>query len=259
MFFDNKGRFLTSLTSKKVIKNSRYYFSLDEKVKSKIDLKNIYNNSKKFFNTNFNLSFDEFENKIKDIKKKLNESDETKNILNGFSFPFIIPKLDSNDIGLNIQEKLIPSLTKSYKEKYPNYELQNHVKYDLKGKINCWNNTRYEKIIANSQESETIGILFPCLNEFSFPAAIEVIDKLPKNFILSGGYEIISALVGTPETLFREDKYPPLLWFSSMKNKEDSNISYHLEPYGYNLTFNQRAHLEEAAEYWWHSISVIDF
>lgn len=259
MFFDNKGRVNTTLTSKKVIKNSRYYFSLDENIKSKIDLKNIYNNSVKFFNTNFNSSIDDFENRIHVIRGKLNENENTKNILNGFSIPFILPKFSSNDIGTNIQEKLIPSLIKSYAKKFPNYELQNHIKYDLKGKIDCWNNSRYEKIIKNSQEKETIGILFPCLNEFSFPAAIEVIGKLPENFILSGGYEIISALVGTPEYLFREDKYPPLLWFSSMKNVHDNNISYHLETYGYNLTFNQRAHLNDAAEYWWHSISVIDF
>ena len=258
MFFDNKGRFLTDHISKKVIKNSRYYFSLDEEIKNKIDLKKIYNNSTKFFNIKFNISVNEFEQKINDIKSKLNDNENTKNILNGFSIPFILPKLSSKDIGLNIQEKLVPSLVKSYKEKFPDYEIQNHIKNDLKGQIDYWDKTRYEKIIINTQEKETIGILFPCLNEFSFPAAIEAIEKLPENFVLSGGYEIISALVGTPEFLFREDKYPPLLWFSSMKNIDDNNISYHLEPYGYNLTLNQRAHLSDAAEYWWHSVSVID-
>ena len=258
MFFDNKGRAKATLTTKKVIKNSRYYFSLDENIKRKIDLKNIYNNSVNFFNTSFDSSVDDFENRINSIKEKLNENENTKNILNGYGIPFIFPKFSSNDIGSNIQQILIPSLIKSYAKKFPNYELQNHIKYNLKGKIDCWNNSRYEKIITNSQERETIGILFPCLNEFSFPAAIEVIGQLPENFVLSGGYEIISALVGTPEYLFREDKYPPLLWFSSMKNIDDNNISYHLEPYGYNLTFNQRAHLNDAAEYWWHSVSIID-
>ena len=64
MFFDNKGRFLTNLVSKKVIKNSRYYFSLDEEIKNKINLEKIYKNSKKFFNINFNISINEFEQKI---------------------------------------------------------------------------------------------------------------------------------------------------------------------------------------------------
>ena len=94
MFFDNKGRFLTDLITKKVIKNSRYYFSLDEEIKNKIDLKKIYNNSTKFFNIKFNISVNEFEQKIHDIESKLNENENTNNILNGFSIPFILPKLN---------------------------------------------------------------------------------------------------------------------------------------------------------------------
>jgi len=81
---------------------------------------------------------------------------------------------------------------------------------------------------------------------------------LPEKFVLSGGYEIISALIGTPEMLFDKDKYTPLLWFSSMKNFDDENISYHIEPYGYNITLNERAHLNQAAEYWWHSLSILE-
>ena len=83
------------------------------------------------------------------------------------------------------------------------------------------------------------------------------LKNLPENFILAGGYEIISALVGCPSLLRKDKGYPPLLWLSSLHNSEDNNICYHLEPYGYNLTFNRRAHLNKAAEYWWHSIAII--
>ena len=76
--------------------------------------------------------------------------------------------------------------------------------------------------------------------------------------MLAGGYEIMSALIGSPSILRRDDGYPPLLWFSSLKNANDKNIGYHIEPYGYNLTINRRAHIDSAAEYWWHSVVIIE-
>ena len=120
-----------------------------------------------------------------------------------------------------------------------------------------WKNTRNEKIIKKIKSQDVVGLLFPCLNEFSFPAAIETINNLPENFILAGAYEIMSSAICFPDLLRRDDGYPPLLWFSSNYNSENQNISYHLEQYGYNLTFNKRAHLDLASEYWCHSLVVV--
>ncbi len=258
MLFDSKGRCLADLTNFQAHKKPRYYFNLDEKINKNIDLKEIFENISNNISSDLSISFDQFENKIKKIKENLSLNDQTKNILNGFGFPFIIPKLPSKDVGTNLQKIFLPALERSYKQKFPNYELQNHVKFNLENKISLWENSRYKTLIDRSLEEEIVGIFFTCLNEFSFPAAIDVIKKMPDNFMLSGGYEIISAIIGKQNILFREDKYSPLLWFSSMKNIDDENLSYHIEPYGYNITFNERAHLNAAAEYWWHSITLID-
>ena len=257
MFFDNNGRCLAELTNFPVYKNSRNYFSLDKDIKDKVDLKNIYLNYNKNYNLKINVSFEEFQSKINNISKSILSNEKIKNINNGVGFPFIIPKLDNPDIGSNLKDIFIPALKKSYLSKFPNYDFINHIKDDLSNKIDTWKDSRYQKILSASKEKDIIGILYPCLNEFSFPAANDIIKKLPNNLILSGGYEIFSALIGTPDLLFKEDKYPPLLWFSSMKNNKDENLSYHIESYGYNLTLNERAHLNQAAEYWWHSLSVI--
>ena len=258
MNFDSKGRCLPNLTNFPAHKKSRYYFNLDEKINNNINLKEIFENISENISTSLTISYDDFEKKIKNIKENLSSREETKNILNGYGFPFIIPKLPSEDIGTNLQNIFLPALEKSYRKKFPNYEFQNHVKFKLEKKIDLWENSRYEKVISRSLETDVVGIFFTCLNEFSLPAAIDIINKLPENFILSGGYEIISAIIGKQNILMREDKYSPLLWFSSMKNANDDNLSYHIEPYGYNITFNERAHLNEAAEYWWHSITYID-
>ena len=258
MLFDNKGRCLSSLSQKSSYKKSRYYFNLDEQLKKNIDLVKIY----KSFDNNFNISndfkFDEFENEISQIKNQIKDNSETKLLLNNFYFPFFIPKLKDVDIGHNLEEIFLPKLKHTYQSMYPEFEFINHCKESIKEKIKHIKESNYKIILEKINSGKSVvGLIFPCLNEFSFPATQEIILKLPKNFTLTGGYEIISALIGQPNILMRKDKYPPLLWFSSLINNNDHNIGYNIEPYGYNLTFNQRAHLDQAAEYWWHSVSVI--
>ena len=257
MFFDNEGRCLSSLSDKPSYEKSRYYFNLDEQLKKNINLEKIYSNFENNFNISNVLKFSQFEEEIIKIKNKIKNNTKTKNLLNNFSFPFYIPKLANKDLGSNLENFFFPKLEKSYKLMFPEFQFINHCKESIEKKIKFIENSNYEKFLNKLDSNEGIvGLIFPCLNEFSFPATQDIINKLPENFNLSGGYEITSALIGQPNILMRKEKYPPLLWFSSLINNVDSNIGYHIEPYGYNLTFNQRAHLDQAAEYWWHSISV---
>ena len=256
MYFDESGRCTTKLTSHEVYHKSRSYFQIDETLKQKIDLKQIYNNLHHSYSANITTTYEIFLDKINNLKNKINKDEKLKNINNGISIPFIIPKLIKTDIGNNIQEIFIPSLEKSYKKIYPDYEFKNHCSEDLLNKITYFSESKYGNFLKKSEKEEIVGLYFPCMNEFSFPAALETIKKMPFELNLSGGYEILSSLIGMPNLLFRKEKYPPLLWFSSLRNVENDKIGYHIEPYGYNLTFNRRAHLDQAAEYWWHSITI---
>ena len=256
-YFQLDGRCATNLTKHKVYSKSRKYFELDKDRVKNISIDKIYDNYKKFLNIDPKLSNERFGKEISEIKQKLQNNQDHKNILNGISIPFILPKNDQDDIGENLQKIYLPALKKAFSDVFSNYEFINHCKQDLKNKIKLWNNTRNEKILKKLKSEDVVGLLFPCLNEFSFPAAIETLNNLPDCFLLAGAYEVIASLIGYPALLRRDKGYPPLLWFSSLRNSENSNISYHLEPYGYNLTFNKRAHLNLAAEYWWHSLVVV--
>lgn len=258
MLFDNRGRCLTKFTKSAVHENSRYYFRLSEEKKN-FSLKKIYENSKNAFLLDFQTSLEDFEKKIKIIIQSLKDKNDTKNLLNGFLVPFIYPRLLETDIGLNIKKIFLPSLERSYKNKFQNegYKFINHFKEDLVNKIEINENSRYEKILKTSSDQEVIGLVSMSLNEFSFSAARDSLVVMPDNFVLSGGYEIISSIIGTPDLLFDKNKYPPLLWFSSLRYQKDKNIGFNIEPYGYNIFFNSRAHLDKVAEYWWHSITIL--
>ena len=258
IFFDDYGRCTTALTEHKLYKKSRKYFQLDKERIKNYKTDQIFNNLKKFLCKDLEFNLSEFEQKISSIKNNIKKDKKIENILNGVNVPFIIPKLDEDDIGLNIEKIFFPALKSSFENEFKEYNLISHLKDGIKNQINFWEKSRYDLIINKLKKQNVTGILFPALNEFSFPAALETVSKLPNNIILAGGYEIMASIIGTPGLLKRDKGYPPLLWFSSLKNIRDNNISYQIEPYGYNLTLNKRAHLNDAAEYWWHSIVVIE-
>ncbi len=254
MYFDENGRFNTSLINSPVIKKSRNYFALETNLKNNINLEVIYKNFENNFDLTKNISLNIFKEKIQELYNQISLDENIKNLLKGFSFPYLLPIMRNNNLGKNIQDIYLPALEKSYKNKFPNYDFINHIKYNLDNEVLIREGSRYKDYLKNNPEEEKVGILFPCLNEFSFQASEEAINFLPKQFNLSGAYEVISCLIGTPEILYRKEKYPPLLWFSSLHKKDENNTSFHIEPYGYNLTLNERTHLNLSAEYWWHSI-----
>ena len=257
-FFSPDGRCVTSFTKNEVHAKSRNYFRIDQDRFNKVKLNTIFNNIKNNLCPDEKIEFSEFENRITSLKNNISKNSETKNISNNILIPFFLPKIKIDDIGETLEQRFFPALQKSFKSSLPDYEFVNHQKGSLKNKIKIRQNTRYEKLLSELSKRNIVGLISPSLNEFSFPAALDTIPHLPAELIGSGGIEILAGLIGCPNLLHRDDGYPPLLWFTSSHEVDDENIGYHVEAYGNNLTYNRRAHLSQAAEYWWHSLTIID-
>jgi hypothetical protein len=101
-----------------------------------------------------------------------------------------------------------------------------------------------------------VGRYFPCLTEYSVPACLERMFSLPEKFLLAGGADTSAALVGSPGLLLNEGGYPPKLWLAGLKTGADT-MGYLYEAYGYNLTFNQRPHLNQASPQWAGALVVL--
>ena len=156
------------------------------------------------------------------------------------------------------QKQTLAEFNQAQSETNPKYEFVNHCKHDLSNQLKVVPNSRHEKLLESMQKDVVVGYYYPCLMEYSLPAAIESINNLPNQFLLAGGFDTCSAFIGSPNLLLRKNGYPPLLWMTALKsNGED--VGYHIEAYGYNLTFNKRAHLNQATEYWCHSLVTVSY
>lgn len=177
-------------------------------------------------------------------------------LLNGVHVPFILPKIPKKDTGTLLEEQFLPAVGQAFESTQPGGQFVNHVPHSLAECLSPAPGSRHQRMVEEAHQREVVGIYFPCLTEYSVPAALEAIAAFPDDFLLAGGFDTSAALVAAPDLLIRTRGYPPLLWLSGLTG-ETPAVGYHFEPYGLNLTFNRRAHLGLAAEYWWSGLTVL--
>lgn len=252
--FDEFGRLTPVDIKHQAHKETRRYFNCDQ---PEIDYSAIYSRLNTYLGADKNFKDNEFEDKAEQILKEIEDNELLNGMLKGVKVPFFIPKNENlNDIGEALEDFYLKKVEASYNDFYPEYEFKNHYRLGLKNKLEVQEGSHYNFLIDRLKKETVVGYFFPCLSEYSIPAAIEASQKLPENFVLSGGFDLSASFIGTPDLLMRKDGYPPLFWLAGLKT-DNATHNFHFETYGYNLTFNYRPHLDMAAEYWWCGISVI--
>lgn len=252
--FDEFGRCLPGTVTAPAHPRSRRYFALTPPT---IDYPAIHARLCRHLGAGLQMSADEFASRANAILKRLEADQRCAAITRGVAVPFILPRGRVPDIGSVLEQHFLPAVADAYQEKFPDYRFTNHHKTGLTGRLSVQPNSRHEHLIDAMADKDVVGVYFPCLSEYSIPAALQRIATLPEHLLLAGGFDTCAALVATPGLLMRTDGYPPLLWLSALASEKES-VGYHFEAYGYNLTFNRRPHLGHAAEYWSSGISVLE-
>ena len=249
-FFNEFGRLIPRIPGPKSRAFSRRRYIIEQ---PELKYSEIYERIKNFLGTD-QISLNEFEEKIDKTINIIKKDNGIKNILNGVVVPFILPKISNfKDIGIELENTFLPAVKRSFNKYFPNYDFTNHYKSSLAGVLNIEPGSRNEEILNRVQNETLVGLLFPCITDFSHESTISNISFLPKKLILAGGFEVCSSIVGSPNLLYRHSGYPPLLWLSGLSTGK-AGVGYHFESYGYNLTFNRRPHLDKVSEYWCSSL-----
>ena len=246
-YFDEHGRCIPNSLTKPVYKTSRRYFLCEQ---PRIDYRRILENINQYLNEGQpTISPGDFEERCQGIMDNLVADPLTKNIRLGVHVPFVLPQREYTDIGNDLDSIFLPAVHRSFEGMFPDRAFVNHSSRQLAGSIEVQEGSRHRELIEENCEKTVVGLYFPCLSEYSIPAAVEQLGSLPKNLVLAGGYDTCAAFVACPDLLLRLSGYPPLLWMTGIRGHQDG-FGYQFEAYGYNLTFNRRAHLGKVAEYW---------
>jgi hypothetical protein len=197
-----------------------------------------------------------FEQRAEAILARLRADPQTAAITLGAHVPFYLPQAVHDDIGQALDARYLPAVGAAFQSRFPDYSFVNHHKAGLSGKLSIARDSRHQRLLQAMAGETVVGYYFPCLLEYSLPAARQQVQEMPEHFLLAGGFDTCAAFIGSPDLLLKHDAYPPLLWLSALE-AEQPGIGYHFEAYGYNLTFNRRAHLGQVAEYWASGLVVL--
>lgn len=254
LLFDDFGRCLPGAVQAPAHPRSRRYFTLQQ---PEIDYGASHARLQRHLGAGETVDAAAFAERANAILARLKADPATAAITRGVAIPFILPRLAVDDMGRTLDERFLPALGRAFEETYPDYRFTNHNVGGLDGRLRIQADSRHAGLVEAMDHAERVGLYFPALSEYSIPAALEKVAALPRHFLLAGGVDTCAALISAPGLLLRTDTYPPLLWLGALAG-DQPGIGYHFEAYGYNLTFNRRAHLGQAAEYWTCGLSVLD-
>jgi hypothetical protein len=251
--FDEHGRRIAGQLAHPANAISRQYFRIDQ---PEINHVAIFERISRHLGNPTDLTAASFETRARAILQQLHETPALKNAVNGVHVPFFLPRNTHKDIGKALEDSYIAAVGASFAASYPQYRFDNHHKLGLAGKLTARPGSRHDKLIDKFSEADIVGYYFPCLTEFSVPAAQEQMAALPSNLLLAGGYDTCAALIGSPGLLQRREGYSNMLWLAGLQG-EAENADYYFEAYGQNLTFNRRVHFGQVSEYWASGLVVL--
>lgn len=250
--FDEHGRCIPANLSAPAHAQSRHYFGITP---PHIDYATIHARATEHLG-DCGITADAFAKRCENLLQTLRADPLSLNITQGVVVPFLLPQAEHADYGEALSERYIPAVAHAFAQAFPQYSFTDHNKNVMAGRLGIAPGSRHERLLQAMRQGPVVGCYFPCLSEYSLPAALERVQALPEQFLLAGGYDTSAALVGIPGLLQRTDGYPPLLWLAAVQ-EEKPLVGYYYEAYGYNLTFNRRPHFGQAAEYWNSGLTVL--
>ncbi len=255
-FFDTHGRCLPAGLKAPAHPASRRWFLFQQPA---IDYAAIHARTLQHLGQGQTLatSAEAFAARARAIQARLLVNPACAGLARGVGVPFLLPADRIGDYGQALEEKYLPAVGAAFKATLPDYDFVNHHAHPLNGKLHIAPESRHARLTEAASQGDVVGWFYPCLLEYSVPAMHEAMAALPNGLLLAGGLDTCAALVGSPSLFLRLDGYPPLLWLAALDGEKEG-IGYHFEAYGYNLTFNRRAHLGQAAEYWAGAVVVIE-
>jgi len=238
-FFNDIGRRIPSKGLRTFSEKPLNYYEINE---YQIDFSNILSNSIRFGGVNSSIKVDEFKSACNNLRRKFENDKNYQNLFKGISVPFICKENKSvQDFGKDLQDEELPNFQRAFNSKFPNHHFKAILQSDskLEGNIVLDPRSRYSEFVDACKASTVIGWYFPqALQEFDVESQRLQIVELPKvaNICLSGGIDIIAALIGSPGLLISEKSYAPILCLSAYVHK-DPRLIILIKSYGGHMEF----------------------
>lgn len=215
------------------------YYRLDGHLN---DYSSVLSNSIQYGGVDSGIDLKTFQNACENLKKEFEENSDYQNLFNGVAVPFICKSNKSlDDLGRDLQDVELPNFQRAFNAKFPDQHFKAILQSDsqLAGSITLDPRSRYQSFADACKSDTVIGWYFPqALQEFDVESQRQQMVDLPDtgNICLSGGIDIIAALIGNPQLLISEENYAPILCLSAYVHK-DPRLVLLMKSYGPHMEF----------------------
>lgn len=238
-FFSEIGRRIPHKDLRVFGETPQTYYQLDGHINSYSD---ILSNSIQFGGVDPSVNVKDFQDACENLRKKFEANPAYRNLFNGVAIPFICKSNKSlDDLGRDLQDVELPNFQRVFNAKFPDQHFKAILQSNsqLAGSITLDPRSRYQSFADACKAGTVIGWYFPqALQEFDVESQRQQMTDLPDtgNVCLSGGIDIIAALIGNPQLLISEESYAPILCLSAYVHK-DPRLVLLLKSYGPHIEF----------------------
>jgi hypothetical protein len=240
-YFNETGRRIPTKGMRTFGQTPSYYYKISQ---PEINFASIFERQQKFNRISNKLTVDEFSNKAESLLDIIKKNDNYSNLLKGVHVPFVLEySSGEDDLGASLERTHLPNLKSAFNDRYPDSHFKAILQSnsELPGHVSLDPDSRYDELIDTGQRGSVVGWYFPqALQEFDIKSQRSQMKELPildgAKICLSGGVDICSALIGTPELLISEDDYAPILCMSAYVHA-DPRLVLLLKSYGPHMEF----------------------
>lgn len=240
-YFDNTGRCIPAKGMRVFSERPNHYYKIEQ---PKIDYTTILDQSKKYNGLRQDFTLNEFKEKALGLLEDIKADQNYKNLINGAHIPFVFENVKTeSDIGRGLETILLPNLKSAFNNKFPESHFKAILQSDSKlpDQLTLDPYSNYQALIEASKSEPVVGWYFPqAFQEYDVKSQrLQLTFLMPPknaNICLSGGMDVISAMIGCPELLISDNHYSPILCLSAYAHK-DPRLVLLLKSYGPHLEF----------------------
>jgi len=238
-YFNEEGRRTPSKNLRVFGATPQKYYRIKQ---PEINYADILSNSIQFGGVSSVVQLAEFESACIKLQGEIEINPDFANLLKGAHIPFICKKVESvDDLGGDLRDIELPNFQKSFHSKFPDQHFKAILQSnsELPGSIKLDFRSRYDHFLEKIKNNTLIGWYFPqALQEFDIESQRQQMVDLPDvgNICLSGGIDILAALIGSPDLLINEDFYAPILCLSAYVHS-DPRLVLLMKSYGPHMEF----------------------
>ncbi len=245
LFFDKHGRRIPEGLQASVCDANRD-FRLDRpKLDEEVDFANRILRLHRCLSIDTEVTAEQLKAETERLLAIIRENSQIANIANGVCLPVVLPKLVTDDLGVEL-ELYLAGVNNSYAKTFGDRKFYNHHKGTLANEVSVVDGSRHDQLIERMKQGPVIGVHFPNpLQGFSIHADREQMSTLPEGFILSG-MDTPIAMVMYPDILACDWNTPGL--DMAALQWQSAYCSLRFQAYDVRLDFVLTAYLAAAGD-----------